>query len=245
MIIANHQAINIHIPLRQDQLSILIHSWIPLKNNIMKFNVFYTRLTVTIIGILIISNIVSWRSSKRNRQDKIMYRNDLKTVTIGLKTVKDKNGELITENGILQLRISDMKEMYDKEIVQTLKDMNVRLRKMESISFTGIESTHEIKTTLRDSVRIVDAEMQPIKYIDYKSEWLDFYQVQYGDLAKTKIIKRDSIIQVVYEPRKSGFILFRPFKQKPPLEQKIKMTDPNTIVKYNKYIIPIKKKRRL
>lgn len=211
----------------------------------MKFNVFYTRLTVTIIAFLVVSNILLYRTAKNNRQDKIMYRNDLKTITGGLKTVKDKNGELITENGILQLRIKDMKEMYEKEVVQTLKDMNVRLRKMESISFTGTESTHEIKTTLRDSVRIVDAEMQPIKYIDYKSEWLDFYQVQYGDLVKTKVVKRDSIIQVVYEPRKSGFILFKPFKKKPPLEQKIKMADPNTIVKYNKYIIPIKRKCRL
>lgn len=211
----------------------------------MKFSVFYTRLTVTIIVFLVISNILLYRTAKNNRQDKIIYRNDLKTVTDGLKTVKDKNGELITENGILQLRIKDIKEMYDKKVVQTLKDMSIRLRKLESISFTGIESTHEIRTTLIDSIRIVDAEMQPIKYINYKSEWLDFYQVQYGDLVKTKVVKRDSIIQVVYEPRKLGFILFRPFKKKPPLEQKIKMADPNTIVKYNKYIIPIKKKRRL
>ena len=209
----------------------------------MKFNVFYTRLTVTIIAILVVSNIVLYRSARKSRNQKEMYRNDLIAYKDGLETMRDKNGHLITKNGILQLRIKDMKEMYDKEVVQTLKDMNIRLRKMESISFTGIESTHEIKTTLIDSVRIVDAEMQPIKYINYKSKWLDFYQVQYGDLAKTKIVKRDSIIQVVYKPRKPGFILFRPFKQKPPLEQKIRMADPNTIVKYNKYIIPIRKKR--
>lgn len=208
----------------------------------MKFNVFYTRLTVTIITFLIVSNIFLYRSAKKNRNQKEIYRNDLMIYKDGLETMQDKNGHLITKNGILQLRIKDMKKMYNKEVVQTLKDMNVRLRKMESISLTGIESTHEIRTTLIDSIRIVDAEMQPIKYIDYKSEWLDFYQVQYGDLINTKIVKRDSIIQVVYEPHKSGFILFRPFKQKPPLEQKIKMADPNTIVKYNKYIIPIKKK---
>lgn len=209
----------------------------------MKFNVFYTRLTVTIIAILVVSNIALWRSAKRNRNQKEIYRNDLVVYKDGLETMNDKNGHLITKNGILQLRIKDMKEMYEKEVVQTLKDMSISLRKMESISFTGTESTHEIKTTLRDSVRIVDSEMQPIKYIDYKSEWLDFYQIQIGNLAETKIVKRDSIIQVVYEPRKFGFILFRPFKKKPPLEQKIKSADPNTIIKYNRYIIPIRKKR--
>jgi len=209
----------------------------------MKFNVFYTRLTVTIIAVLIISNVILWRSLKNNRRDKEMYRNDLIVYKDGLEIMKDKNGHLITKNGILQLRIKDMKEMYDKEVVQTLKDMNIRLRKMESISFTGTESTHEIKTTLRDSIRIVDSEAQPIKYIDYKSDWLDFYQIQSDNLVETKIVKRDSIIQVVYEPQKPGFILFRPFKKKPPLEQKIKMADPNTIVKYNKYIIPIKKRK--
>lgn len=209
----------------------------------MKFNVFYTRLTVTIITVLIISNIVLWRSLKKNRNQKEIYQNDLAIYKDGLKAMKDKNGHLVTKNGILQLTINDMKEMYNEEVIQTLKDMNIRLRKMESISFTGTESTHEIKTTLRDSVRIIDAEMQPIKYIDYKSEWLDFYQIQYENLAETKIVKRDSIIQVVYEPRKPGFILFKPFKKKPPLEQKIKMADPNTIVKYNKYITPIRKKR--
>jgi len=211
----------------------------------MKFNVFYARLTVAIIVILIISiivNIILLRSLKNNRQDKEIYRNDLMIYKDGLETMRDKNGSLITKNGILQLKIKDMKEMYDKEIVQTVKDMSIRLRKLESISFTGIESTHEIKTTLRDSIRIVEAEMQPIRYIDYKSEWLDFYQIQIRNYVEVKIAKRDSIIQVVYEPRKSGFILFRPFKDKPPLEQKIKMADPNTIIKYNQYIIPIKKR---
>ena len=160
----------------------------------MKFNVFYTRLTVTIIAFLIVSNILLYRSAKKNRNQKEIYRNDLAIYKDGLETMRDKNGHLITKNGILQLRIKDMKEMYDKDVVQTLKDMNIRLRKMESISFTGIESTHEIKTTLRDSIRIVDVEMQPIKYIDYKSEWLDFYQLQIGDRVEIKIAKRDSII---------------------------------------------------
>lgn len=213
----------------------------------MKFNIYIKIIAIIIIILIIsiISNIALLRSLEKNRNQKEVYRKDLIIYKDGLETMKDKNGHLITKNGILQLRINDIREMYNKEVVQTLKDMNIRLRKMESISFTGTESIHEIKTTLIDSIRIIDAEMQTIKYIDYKSEWLDFYQIQYGNLAETKIVKRDSIIQVVYESRKSGFILCRPFKKRPPLEQKIRMADPNTIVKYNKYIIPIKRKRRL
>jgi len=202
-----------------------------------------TKVLVSSLVAFIILSCIFWRLAKDYRRDRDAYKNDLVVYNDGLQAMKDKNGHLITKNGILQLTIKDMKEMYDKEVVQTLKDMSVRLRKLESISFTGIESTHEIKTTLRDSVRIVDSERQSYKYIDYKSEWLDFYQLQIGSFVEIKIAKRDSIIQVVYKPRKPGFILFRPFKKKPPLEQKIKMADPNTVVKYNRYIIPIQKKR--
>lgn len=165
----------------------------------------------------------------------------ISTLQIGLKQVKTNSGALAVQVGTLQLEKKQIKEFYEDEVMKNLKDLNIRLNRMESFSATNTESTHNVTTTLRDSVILIDSKMQPIKYLDYKSKWLDFSQVQVGDLVRTTIVKRDSIIQVVYRPKKEGFFLLRIFKERPPLEQVIKSADPNTIIKYNKYIKPIKK----
>jgi hypothetical protein len=127
--------------------------------------------------------------------------------------------------------------------MEELKNMKVKLNKLESMSLTGMKSTTVIETVVRDSMRIIDGDtVEPLKVIDYESRWLDFYQVMYSDYARTKIVKRDSLIQVVYQPNKEGFILLRIFKRKPPLEQNIRSADPNSIITYSRYIKPVKKR---
>lgn len=197
-------------------------------------------LLIVVILLSVFAAILIGRIEKlkidNNRLD-----NNTKTLQKGLNAELTKSGDLAYKVGILELEKSEIKEYYEEEVINNLKDLNIRLNKLESFSSTSTESTHNVTTTLRDSVIIRDGEIQPIKYIDYKSEWLDFYQVQAGDLIETKIVKRDSLIQVVYQPKKSGFFLSRVFKKKPPLEQVIKSSDPNTQIKYAKYIVPVKR----
>ena len=201
----------------------------------------YMGIVILILGS---TTLIFLRVMNANARLNRIYLNDVITLKTGLKSSLDNNGKLIVENGILKLEVSDIKVLYDKEVVQVLKDMDIRLRRMESFSSTGIESTHEIKTTLKDSVIIRDGVVENLQYIDYNSLYLDFFQIQYGDLVKLKITKRDSLIQVVYQPIKEGFFLWRWVKSKPALEQKIRSVDPNSIIKYNRYIVPIKNKRR-
>ena len=171
-------------------------------------------------------------------------RNNAVTLNSTLNDERTQAGNLMTRMGILELEKKEIKEFYEKEVIDNLKDMKVRLKRLESFSATSIESKYVIETTLRDSVRLVDMKLEPIKYIDYKSEFLDFYQVQAGDQVKTIVHKRDSLIQVVHQPFKKGFFLTRIFKKKPPLEQKITSADPNSVIKYNLYIKPVKKRRK-
>lgn len=199
----------------------------------------YILLIVSIVlgvfSVILLSRIEKLRIDN-NRLD-----NNTKTLQKGLDAELTKSGDLAYKVGILELEKSEIKEYYEEEVISNLKDLNIRLNKLESFSSTSTESVHNVTTTLKDSVVFRDGELEPIKYIDYKSEWLDFYQVQVGDLIETIFTKRDSLIQVVYQPKKSGFFLSRVFKKKPPLEQVIKSSDPNTQITYAKYIVPVKR----
>lgn len=209
---------------------------------------FFTGKKVTfvlLIACVILVLFCLFLSSLLNasRRTNSTLRNNEATLKNGLNYEQSRNNQLVATNGILVLTNQEIKDYYEKEVMTNLKDLNVRLWRLETFTATNLESVHLIKTTLKDSTRITNLGLEPIKYIDYKSEWLDFYQIQVNNQVETKIVKRDSLIQVVYQPRKEGFVLIRPFKKRPALEQKIKSADPNSIIKYNLYIVPRRKSK--
>jgi len=198
------------------------------------------------IAVVILLACVYFLSRSRTnlRSDVERLGNNIGTLTEDLWTEKTKSGDLMYQTGILVMERNEIKRYYEDDVLKELKNVSVRLKRLESISNTTTESTHIIETTIRDSIRLVDGveDENPLRIIEYKSEWLDFSQVSYLDHAKTTIVKRDSLIQVVYWPTKEGFFLFRIFKKKPPLEQKIRSADPNSIITYSRFIKPVKKR---
>ena len=222
----------------QAKIPIMIHT---ILSFLSKFKlVHYIALALIVISIFCVLLLRTVSNLKRTVQ-----RQDANVATLygSLNDERTASGKLMSQVGILRLEKHQIKEFYEKEVIKSLEDMRVKLRRLESFSATSIESEHIIVTTLRDSVRLVDSRLEPIKYIDYKSEFLDFYQIQAGNEVRTVVRKRDSLIQVVWQPFKEGFFLARPFKRKPPLEQKITSADPNSVIKYNLYIKPVKKRR--
>ena len=217
---------------------------------ITKFLGFFTKSKLTVylciaVAIMLVICFVLLRVLNATKLNNVRLQNNYKVAQNGLKSFETKAGNLAYTVGTLELENKEIRAFYEAEVLDNLKEFNIRLRQLEIFNANNIQSEHIIETTLRDSLIIREDKVENLQYIDYKSPYLDFHQIQYGDLVRTKITKRDSLIQVIYNPYREGFVLTRwIFKRKPPLEQVIKSADPNSTITYNKYIIPVRNKRK-
>jgi len=80
--------------------------------------------------------------------------------------------------------------------------MKIRLKDVEHISATNIESKYNLISSLRDSIKTIkdsitgNIDTITFQYAKYKDDWLNFYQEQINGKIETKIETRDSIVIV-------------------------------------------------
>lgn len=105
-------------------------------------------------------------------------------------------------------------EAYFPNVEQALKDMDIKIRKLDRFSSFNSTSDYHIKTKIRDTVWIkkekVIRDTVPAQYTHYSDNWIGFEQAIVSDSAYTRIIVRDSIsiVQSWERPRKFWFIRY-------------------------------------
>lgn len=141
----------------------------------------------------------------------------------------------------LLLTQSELKK-YNSELTQTVEDLNIKLKRVQSISRTATETVYNIETVVRDSLvyRQVDSTrtvaVDTLRCINYSSKWVDLsgcYWDNDAEKIQLKIISRDTLYQVVHRVPKK-FLFFR-FGCKA-IRQEILSKNPNSHIVYSKYI---------
>lgn len=187
-------------------------------------------------GIMIIIASVAIMFLLDSKDENIRLNINNSTLQEDISVYKTKDSLKAIKIGALELKEYEATQ-YHSDVINALKDLKIKFRKLESLSQTKIESKYHISTTLRDSV-ILDTIK--LKVADYKSKWLDFNLKKINDIdLKINIKTRDSIIQAVYWERTKNlwFIRYGPKRY----FQIIKSANPNSEIKYSKYITPVKR----
>lgn len=115
-----------------------------------------------------------------------------------------------------------------------IKDLNIKLKRVQSISSTATQSDYDIITTLKDSIvykdRIKYITLRTIKYSD---PWINISGIIDSINFKGKIQTRDTLNQVIHRiPKK--FLFFR-FGCKA-IVQDVKCSNPHSEIEYTKYV---------
>ena len=134
-----------------------------------------------------------------------------------------------------QLTIDELKSYYGS-LVADVKDMKIQLRKVSQITSFATETTNNINTLFKDSIRVDSVHIQTLSYSD---KWISIDIVKDGlnTLISTKT--RDSLIQVVHWNRVGKFWPTR-FLTKKVYFQDIKSMNPNSVITYSKWFTPVK-----
>lgn len=147
-----------------------------------------------------------------------------------IKYYKAKNGELVAKTDVLQLKFSELKNIYP-EIISEIRNLGINPRLVNSYSETVIHEQKDIVTTLSDSM-IYDTI--PVRVFNYKDEFYTVCGLAIGDTQKVHIESRDSLIQVVYKGERYKPWLWVFSRRK--LEQVVGCKNPNSTIEFSKFI---------
>lgn len=126
-------------------------------------------------------------------------------------------------------------EKHCADLVQTCDQLNIKVKRLQSASTSATSTKYDIKTVLRDSLRVRDSLiMDTIKCITYADAWLTFSACTANGIDfDAKIQSRDTLITIVHRvPRK--FLFFRWGTKA--IRQEVFSRNPHSNIVYTKYI---------
>lgn len=172
------------------------------------------------------------------KEEKSRYKSNFEVSQSDLFYERTNSGQLTARIGALELNNKELREGFN-QVNETLKDMNIKLRKLESYSSTSTETTYNFHTAFRDSV-IRDTVL--IEKLEYKTAWVNLEILKQGIIAEVHLQTRDSLIQVVHWNRPHNFLFVHWGKKR--FSQTIKSANPDSKIIYSELILPKKRKKR-
>ncbi len=145
------------------------------------------------------------------------------------KTESEKNASSVQ---VLTLKKDEL-EKYNAELVKTCEDLNIKLKRAQSISQTGTRTEYVIRGEVRDSIVYVRDKggFDTLRCSDYEDPYLSFsYCYDSAMLYTADIETFDTITAIVHRvPRK--FLFFR-FGTKE-IRQEVVCANPHTRITTN------------
>ena len=194
----------------------------------------YGAVIVIFISAIVTTNILI-RKNKILKAEVERVQTNYRIAQDSVKLILGKDSINASRLEAQQLTINELKSYY-RSLVDDVKDMKIQLSKVTGITSFATETTNNINTFFKDSVRVDSVHIQTLSYSD---KWIDLQIVKEGleTLITTKT--RDSLIQVVHWDRTGKFWPTK-FLTKKVFYQDIKSMNPNSKITYAKWITPIK-----
>lgn len=123
-------------------------------------------------------------------------------------------------------------EQNCEALARDIKDLKIRLKRVQSVSQASIETEHIIRTVVRDSL-IVRDRVDTLQCIDYHDNYLTLSGCIEHNHFSGHIMSRDTLLQVIHRvPHRWWFIKWGTKA----VRQEIVSKNPHTHVVYSRYI---------
>lgn len=123
-------------------------------------------------------------------------------------------------------------EQNCEALARDIKDLKIKLKRVQSVSQTSIETEHIIRTVVRDSL-IVRDRIDTLQCIDYHDNYLTLSGCIEHNHFSGHIMSRDTLLQVIHRvPHKWWFIKWGTKA----IRQEIVSKNPHAQIVYSRYI---------
>lgn len=156
---------------------------------------------VLVISVLILSFFLN-----NTREEKKRLTNNQESLLSDIEYYKTESGKNAASVQKLVLTKSEL-EKHCKALTQTVKDLGIKVKRLQSATTTVTKTEIEIRTVVRDSIVYRDRPVI-LKTINWKDPWIKLNGVLDGDDFSAKIQSIDSLSHVAHRVPKK-FLFFR------------------------------------
>lgn len=149
---------------------------------------------------------------------------------------RTKSDEYAVSVGVLQLSKAEL-ERNCTRLKAEIKDLGIKLKRVEEAATTATSTQVQIVTQVRDSIVYIrdSTSWRPdsLKYIRWQDPWVTFEGELRGEELKAQVESRDTLIQIMHRVPKK-FLFFRWGTKE--IRQEVKTKNPHTIITYTETI---------
>jgi len=192
---------------------------------------------ISYLLIILILGFIAWAFGneyykQKETSDRLLQ--NCKALNGSLDYYETQNGTIAAKNQALQVKVSELAAVFPKA-EKELANLDVKPKRVETYSESGLVQDKEIHATIRDSLL---PDSIHAKNFSFHDAFYTIKGIQIGDSEKLNIHSIDTIIQVVYHGKR-----IRPWLwifSSRTLEQVISAKNPNTSIVFNKTIQIVK-----
>ena len=184
-----------------------------------------------LIIILIIIIFFLSRSLHRQRQENNRLSSNQTALFQDISYYRTRDS--LSAAGVEKLTLTKKElEQNCEALARDIKDLKIKLKRVQSVSQASIETEHIIHTVVRDSL-IVRDRVDTLQCIDYHDNYLTLSGCIEHNHFSGHIMSRDTLLQVIHRvPHRWWFIKWGTKA----VRQEIGSKNPHTPVVYSRYI---------
>lgn len=194
---------------------------------------------VVVIGTLLLAVFILFKGYQREKGERMRFENNQAVLLAQIQTYKVSDSLNAARVGALELTVREFKDNF-KEQAALLKEMGVKLNRLQSVTSLATQTTTNFVTTVRDSVIFRDVPVR-VQKIEFSDKWLSMNGFIEERRFYGEITTRDSLIQAI--SRVPRMFLFIPYGTKG-IEQSIVSANKRTEFTYLRYIEFERKRKR-
>lgn len=188
-------------------------------------------LTYSLIAAVL---AVTWLSVSLSKEkaEKERYKANQTALMEEVKYYKTESGKNAASVQQLTLTYDELKKNYD-EAAKTIKDLGIKLKRVQTVTETVTETQVEVVTQVRDSIVYVKGEPIKTMVFDWRDAWTRVRGYVNNDSVNMNIQSCDTLTTVVHRvPHK--FLFFKWGTKA--IRQEVVSSNPHTKIVYQKYI---------
>lgn len=184
-----------------------------------------------LIIILVIIIFFLSRSLHRQRQENNRLSSNQTALFQDISYYRTRDS--LSAAGVERLTLTKKElEQNCEALARDIKDLKIKLKRVQSVSQASIETEHIIRTVVRDSL-IVRDRVDTLQCIDYHDNYLTLSGCIEHNHFSGHIMSRDTLLQVIHRvPHRWWFIKWGTKA----VRQEIVSKNPHTHVVYSRYI---------
>lgn len=184
---------------------------------------------ITIALAITVVCLANWLDKER-KENKRLEQNQ-ESLLSDVKHYKTEAGDWAASVMMLKLSKSEMESHCD-DLNNTIKELNLKLKRVQSAATTSTKTDVDISVPVRDSIVYRD-RIDTIKCIEYIDPWIQLKGCFDKGLFSGSINSNDTITQVVHRiPKKFLFIKYGTKA----IRQEVVCKNPHTKIVFTEYI---------